>query len=77
MEYFAGFDVLLRSRALCIVDSKGTMPVVSSSAAYRLVLPSAYEVRGLLNIFGVRLPRAVKHGSFDGGAMTESGVWAV
>ena len=26
----------------------------------------ANEVRGLLKIFGVRLPRTVKHGSFDG-----------
>ncbi|BAQ68378.1 transposase [Rhodovulum sulfidophilum] len=25
----------------------------------------ANEVRGLLKIFGVRLPRTVKHGSFD------------
>lgn len=24
------------------------------------------EVRGLLKIFGVRLPKTVKHGSFDG-----------
>jgi hypothetical protein len=26
----------------------------------------ANEVRGLLKIFGIRLPKNVKHGSFDG-----------
>ena len=26
----------------------------------------ANEVRGLLKVFGIRLPKTVKHGSFDG-----------
>ena len=35
-------------------------------ALLKKTMDLANEVRGLLKIFGVRLPRTVKHGSFDG-----------
>lgn len=107
MEYFAGFDVSLRSCALCVearqvnaalsamrdktdrTDARGIARILRTgwfgpvymksreSHTVRVLLSKrkallnktidpADEVRGLLKIFGLRLPGTVKHGSFDG-----------
>ncbi|MGJ8531698.1 MAG: IS110 family transposase [Alphaproteobacteria bacterium] len=45
----------------------GTRALLSTrKALLKKTMDLANEVRGLLKIFGIRLPRTVKHGSFDG-----------
>ncbi len=41
-------------------------PLSTRKALLKKTIDLANELRGLLKIFGVRIPRTVKHGSFDG-----------
>ncbi|MEO9517080.1 MAG: IS110 family transposase [Paracoccaceae bacterium] len=48
-------------------EAHGQRALLSTrKALLKKTMDLANEVRGLLKIFGVRLPRTVKHGSFDG-----------
>lgn len=48
-------------------EAHGLRALLSTrKALLKKTMDLANEVRGLLKIFGVRLPRTVKHGSFDG-----------
>ena len=48
-------------------EAHGLRAILSTrKALLKKTMDLANEVRGLLKIFGVRLPRTVKHGSFDG-----------
>ena len=48
-------------------EAHGLRALLSTrKALLKKTIDLANEVRGLLKIFGVRLPRTVKHGSFDG-----------
>lgn len=48
-------------------EAHGVRALLSTrKALLKKTMDLANEVRGLLKIFGVRLPRTVKHGSFDG-----------
>ncbi|NDR55904.1 IS110 family transposase [Pseudoruegeria sp. M32A2M] len=48
-------------------EAHGLRALLSTrKALLKKAMDLANEVRGLLKIFGVRLPRTVKHGSFDG-----------
>lgn len=48
-------------------EAHGLRALLSTrKALLKKTMDLANEVRGLLKIFGVRLPRNVKHGSFDG-----------
>lgn len=48
-------------------EAHGIRALLSTrKALLKKTMDLANEVRGLLKIFGVRLPRTVKHGSFDG-----------
>ncbi|MEG3663475.1 IS110 family transposase, partial [Celeribacter halophilus] len=48
-------------------EAHGMRALLSTrKALLKKTMGLANEVRGLLKIFGVRLPRTVKHGSFDG-----------
>jgi len=48
-------------------EAHGVRALLSTrKALLNKTIDLANEVRGLLKIFGVRLPKAVKHGSFDG-----------
>ena len=59
MEYFAGLDVSLRSCAVCIVDSKGTV-------LHERDLPCEIEeIAGYLNA----LPVSIERIGFESGTM--------
>ena len=48
-------------------ESHGVRALLSTrKALLKKTMDLANEVRGLLKIFGIRLPKTVKHGSFDG-----------
>lgn len=48
-------------------EAHGVRALLSTrKALLKKTVDLANEVRGLLKIFGIRLPKAVKHGSFDG-----------
>ncbi|MGJ8570220.1 MAG: IS110 family transposase [Hoeflea sp.] len=48
-------------------EAHGLRALLSTrKALLKKTIDLANEVRGLLKIFGIRLPKAVKHGSFDG-----------
>lgn len=48
-------------------EAHGVRALLSTrKALLNKTIDLANEVRGLLNIFGIRLPKTVKHGSFDG-----------
>ena len=48
-------------------EAHGLRALLSTrKALLKKTMDLANEVPGLLKIFGVRLPRTVKHGSFDG-----------
>ncbi len=48
-------------------EAHGQRALLSTrKALLKKTMDLANEVRGLLKIFGIRLPKAVKHGSFDG-----------
>ncbi|MDA3857784.1 MAG: transposase [Roseovarius sp.] len=48
-------------------EAHGVRALLSTrKALLKKTMDLANEVRGLLNIFGIRLPRTVKHGNFDG-----------
>lgn len=48
-------------------EAHGVRALLSTrTALLKKTMDLANEVRGLLKIFGIRLPRTVKHGSFDG-----------
>ena len=48
-------------------EAHGLRALLSTSKALlKKTMDLANEVRGLLKIFGIRLPKTVKHGSFDG-----------
>ena len=48
-------------------EAHGVRALLSTrEALLKKTMDLANEVRGLLKIFGIRLPKTVKHGSFDG-----------
>jgi transposase len=48
-------------------EAHGQRALLSTrKALLKKTMDLANEVRGLLKVFGIRLPKAVKHGSFDG-----------
>ncbi|WP_156461658.1 IS110 family transposase, partial [Aliiruegeria sabulilitoris] len=48
-------------------EAHGLRALLSTrKALLKKTMDLANEVRGILKIFGIRLPRSVKHGSFDG-----------
>ncbi len=48
-------------------EAHGVRALLSTrKALLKKTMDLANEVRGLLKIFGIRLPKTVKHGSFDG-----------
>lgn len=48
-------------------EAYGVRALLSTrKALLKKTMDLANEVRGLLKVFGIRLPRTVKHGSFDG-----------
>ena len=61
MEYFAGLDVSLRSCALCVVDSKGTL------ALEREMFCDADDIANCLNSF----PHPIVHVGFEAGTMSQ------
>ncbi len=61
MEYYAGLDVSLRSCALCIVDTKGTVPLVRE-------LPcEVNEIAECLAVF----PHPIERIGFEAGTMSQ------
>ncbi|MEL6745813.1 MAG: IS110 family transposase, partial [Pseudomonadota bacterium] len=61
MDYFAGLDVSLRSCALCIVDSKGTV------AFERELLCDVEDIANCLNNFAHPIVRV----GFEAGTMSQ------